>query len=95
MLPIPNHGRIYRYMIQALNKIIKNFIIPSYPGIVGYEIEGNEDSKIIRITYECESDDKDHLLNTQDHFRIRALTHDMFNMLGLNDEHKMIISFTS
>lgn len=82
-------------MISSLNKIIKNFIIPSYPNIVGYEIEGNEDSSIIRITYKCESDDDDQLLNSQDHFRIRALTSNMFEMLGLNDKHRLIISFTS
>ena len=82
-------------MVNSLDKAIKNIILPMYDWIEDYEIDGDDNSTIIRVTYYVASDENDAFTVSPEFSSLESITFHLFNSLGLNENHRLTISFSS
>lgn len=76
-------------MIQSLQKVINNLVLPQYPWIKTFEIEviNTGGMKVVNVNYFPHSDKKSISETKKNHKEVETETFHLFKMLNLDPEY--------
>lgn len=80
---------IFILMIQSLNKVIKNLILPQYPWIRTFDIEviSTGGLEVVNVHYYPHTDEESISLTKEHHRQVEGETFGLFKMLNLDPEY--------